>query len=62
VYTLATIFIVLKCVDVINWSWWLVLLPLFLPCLFPLFMLMSAGILGVLTLIDEKLWEIISCK
>lgn len=41
--TLGLIFIVLKLCDVIDWSWWLVLLPLYGPWLVILFL---AAVLG----------------
>lgn len=37
-------FIVLKLVGVINWSWWLVLIPLYVPILCFIFMLIILGL------------------
>lgn len=33
-------FIVLKLVGVINWSWWVVLIPLYIPIIFFIFSLL----------------------
>lgn len=44
---LAIIFIVLKLVGVINWSWWIVLLPILIPvgilALFIILMILFGG-------------------
>ena len=38
-------FIILKLVGVINWSWWLVLLPLYIPVISVLVLLIFLGII-----------------
>lgn len=38
-------FIILKLVGVINWSWWLVLLPLYVPVIAVLVLLIFLGII-----------------
>lgn len=41
---LGVVFIVLKLCGVINWSWWLVLLPLYGPITLVLFLLLCVGL------------------
>ena len=43
--TLTLIFIVLKLVDVIAWSWWLVLLPMWGPLLIVVILIIIVGLL-----------------
>lgn len=38
-------FIILKLVGIINWSWWLVLLPLYVPIISVLVLLIFLGII-----------------
>jgi len=42
---LTLIFIVLKLVDVIAWSWWLVLLPMWGPLLIVVILIIIVGLL-----------------
>nr|DAR23057.1 MAG TPA: transmembrane protein [Caudoviricetes sp.] len=42
---LGLVFIILKLVGVINWSWWLVLLPLYIPVISVLVLLIFLGII-----------------
>ena len=45
---LGIVFIVLKLLEVINWSWWFVLMPLYLPAVLVL------GFAGVLLVLAFK--------
>lgn len=47
-HILTLIFVILKLTEVINWSWWLVLLPL---CIWLGFWLLSMIIIGVIAII-----------
>lgn len=50
--SLTLIFIVLKLTDVIDWSWWWVLSPLWLPIV--IFILGAALILGLVAMVGRK--------
>lgn len=50
--SLTLIFIVLKLTDVIDWSWWWVLSPLWLPVV--IFFLGAALILGLVAMVGRK--------
>lgn len=41
---LTTILVILKAAQVINWSWWLITLPLYLPVIATIVFLIIAGI------------------
>ena len=41
---LTTILVILKATQVINWSWWLIMLPLYLPVIATIAFLIIAGI------------------
>lgn len=51
---LGLIFIVLKLVGVINWSWWLVLLPIYGPTLFVVVIIAVLMIIGLIINHFEK--------
>lgn len=50
--SLALIFITLKLTDIIDWSWWWVLSPLWLPIV--IFVIGSVLILSLVSLIGRK--------
>lgn len=52
--TLSIIFIVLKLCKVIAWSWWLVLMPLYLPYALFLFIFVLAFVIGSLSLLVAR--------
>ncbi len=45
---LQIVFIVLKLIGVINWSWWLVLFPIIIPTSIILLIFVAALIIGVI--------------
>ena len=52
--TLGLIFIVLKLVGVIDWSWWLVLLPIYGPTLFIVIIIAILMVVGLIINAFEK--------
>jgi hypothetical protein len=52
---LGVVFIVLKILGYINWSWWLVLLPLYGPTALVLALFLIGGIIGLIyVLLNNK--------
>jgi hypothetical protein len=50
--TLTLIFLILKLTGTINWSWWLVLLPMYL---IPMIIVLTVFIIVIYSFIKEKL-------
>jgi hypothetical protein len=52
-FVLGTILLILKLAEVINWSWWIVLIP-FYPLFLVIFLLIVWGILYGIIKLEQK--------
>ena len=54
---LTVAFIVLKLCNVIQWSWWWVLAPTWIPLAFVVVVLLICGILKLIAAIHKRRWK-----